>query len=313
MLAHFQKALTIGAFLIASVFVWAGWNEGHSILGFIAAAAVLGAYAVVLALEFALLAHVHGDDPTPPATLRQLVRAWWGEVLAAPRVFCWRQPFRSRAWPDLLLTCNGGRRGVLLVHGFFCNRGVWNRWLQRLSVLGVPTIAVNLVPTFGSIEAYAWKIEEAIQALERHTGMPPVAVAHSMGGLAVRSWCSRPGNEGRLKQAITIGTPHRGTWLARFALTMNSRQMRQSSAWLDALAIDEQLGQRGRAIGGAACAKICFYSHCDNIVFPASAGTLPCSDNRHLEGVAHMHMVDRPEPWEALLKALELPQPQAKA
>jgi hypothetical protein len=48
----------------------------------------------------------------------------------------------------------------------------------------------------------------------------------------------------------------------------------------------------------------CFYSHCDNIVFPPSTAMLDGADNRHLVGVAHVHMVNRPEPWRALLERL---------
>ncbi len=99
----------------------------------------------------------------------QLLRAWWGEVRAAPRVFCWRQPFRSRRWPDHLPAAAQGRRGLLLVHGFLCNRGVWNPWLQRLRAQGVPFVAVNLEPVFGSIDDYVAILERAVQQLERCT------------------------------------------------------------------------------------------------------------------------------------------------
>jgi hypothetical protein len=39
----------------------------------------------------------------------------------------------------------------------------------------------------------------------------------------------------------------------------------------------------------------CFYSHCDNIVFPASTATLPGADNRHVSGTAHVHLADHPQ------------------
>jgi hypothetical protein len=34
----------------------------------------------------------------------------------------------------------------------------------------------------------------------------------------------------------------------------------------------------------------CFYSPCDNIVFPTSTATLPGADKRVVGGVAHVHM-----------------------
>ena len=39
----------------------------------------------------------------------------------------------------------------------------------------------------------------------------------------------------------------------------------------------------------------CFYSHCDNIVFPASNATLAGADNRHVTGAAHVQLLDQPE------------------
>jgi triacylglycerol lipase len=100
---------------------------------------------------------------------------------------------------------------------------------------GTPFVAVNLEPVFGSIDDYVPVIEAAVARLEQATGLPPVAVAHSMGGLALRAWWAQPGNAARVHHAITLGTPHHGTWLARWALTRNARQMRQLSGWLQRL------------------------------------------------------------------------------
>ncbi len=296
MLARLQKITTLGGLLLAALWAWAFARAGHAGWAMAGALLLLAGYALVLALEFTLLRVAHGDDDaTPRAGAAQLLRAWWGEVRAAPTVFCWRQPFFSQRFPDYFPAVTsaalGRRRGVLLVHGFVCNRGLWNRWLRRLRQAGVPVLAVNLEPVFGSIDDYAPHIEAAVRRLEQHTGLPPVVVAHSMGGLALRRWWAGSADS-RVHHAITIGTPHHGTWLARFALTPNGREMRRDSRWLQSLAAREPAGRNARFT--------CFYSHCDNIVFPPATATLPGADNRHLDGVAHVHMADRPEPWAEL-------------
>ena len=296
MLARLQQVTTFGALFAAALWAWLFWRAGHPVWAMAGALLLVGGYSLVLAFEFALLRLAHGTDPTPRATAAQLVRAWWGEVRAAPIVFCWRQPFFSQRWPDRLPADAQGRRGVLLVHGFVCNRGIWNPWLQRLHAAQVPLIAVNLEPVFGSIDEYIPAIDAAVVRLQQCTGLAPVIVAHSMGGLAVRRWWAEHGDDTRVHRAITIGTPHHGTWLARFAMTRNSRQMRQISGWLQTLSAQESAGRAARCT--------CFYSHCDNIVFPASSATLPGADNRHLPGVAHVHMADRPEPWAELQRWL---------
>ena len=306
MLARLQQVSTLGALLFAALWAWVNLAAGRPGLAWVGVTLLLGGYALVMALEMLVLRWAHGDDPAPRADPTTLFRAWWGEVLSAPAVFCWRQPFRSRRWPDQLPALSKHdasprsspcpRRGVLLVHGYVCNRGVWNAWLQRLTEQGTPFVAVNLEPVFGSIDDYVAQIELAVQRLERCTGRAPVVVAHSMGGLAVRRWWAEPGNDSRVHHAVTLGTPHGGTWLARFAMTHNSKQMRQLSSWLHTLQQREPPDRNARFT--------CFYSHCDNIVFPPSTATLAGADNRHLAGVAHVHMVERAEPFEVMQRWL---------
>lgn len=299
MLARLQQFTTLGALFLALLWAVVCWRSGHPGWAVAGALFIALGYAVVLGVEFVLLAALHGDDPTPRASAVLLWRAWWGEVRAAPTVFCWRQPFASQAFADHLPPESKGRRGVVLVHGFVCNRGLWNPWLARLHGQGAAVVAVNLEPVFGSIDDYIAAIEQAVRRVEQCTGLPPVVVAHSMGGLAVRRWWAECGDAARVHRLITLGTPHQGTWLARFALTRNARQMRPGSAWLRTLSAREPTG-RGAGV-------TCFFGHCDNIVFPPRCGVMAGADERHLPGVAHVHMADHPEPWHELQRWLARP------
>ena len=300
MLARLQTfiALTLAGLAV----VWLGLTlpRGQGLAAVLGLLLLGAGHAVVLALECLLVARLNRLDPAPAASRGQWLRAWWAECLSAPRVFLWQQPFRSRLWPDHLPAEAGGRRGVLLVHGFVCNRGLWNRWLQRLTAQGVPFVAVDLEPVFGSIDDYRPRIDAAVARLQACTGLPPLVVAHSMGGLAVRAWRAQPGQAGRLAHLITLGTPHQGTWMARWGFVPNTVQMRIGGAWLLALQAAEA------RLGLTAIGITCFYSHCDNIVCPASTAMLAGADNRHLGGVAHVHMVDHPAPWTALQQQLGL-------
>jgi triacylglycerol lipase len=296
MIASLQKLFVFAAVAFAVLGAAAAAFSGHGWWVWTLGVLLLGGYAIVLALEFCLLRWASRNDPSPRPSFAQLCRAWWGEVGHAPRVFAWRQPFFSHRWPNHLPAASQGRRGVLLVHGFFCNRGLWNQWLQRLTALNIPVVAVTLEPPFGAIDCYVSTIEAAIQQLHRCTGLPPVVVAHSMGGLATRRWWADQADPARIHRLITLGTPHQGTWLAGMAFSVNGRQMSLQSRWLQALAQCEP------AARAASCT--CFYSHCDNIVFPPSAALLVGADNRHLTAVAHVHMVDHPEPWAETLRRL---------
>lgn len=282
MLARLQQFITVSLVCVAMAWTIYFVDSGRPAWGVVGAALILAGYAVFLGAEFMLLAWVQESGPAPPPKAAQLLRAWWGEVLSAPLVFCWRQPFRSMSEPDHLDATAAGRRGVVFVHGFVCNRGFWNPWMKSMRATGIPFVAVNLEPLFDSISRYTDTIDEAVRRVELATGRPPVVVAHSMGGLAVRAWLDKFDADARVHRIITVGTPHSGTWLARYGRTVNSREMSLKSPWLTGLAA--QSNSHRHAL------FTCFYSHCDNIVFPASTATLPGADNRHIPATAHVHM-----------------------
>jgi triacylglycerol esterase/lipase EstA (alpha/beta hydrolase family) len=299
MLARLQQVTTLG--LLAAAAVWSAYflslDQPAWALG--GAFFLLFFYALVLAVEFMLMWCVNRWDPTLRPTFAQVLKAWWGEVLTAPRVFCWNQPFRSMAEPDHL-PVGVRRRGVVLVHGFVCNRGVWNPMMRKLRARGIPFVAVNLEPVFCSIDRYVDVVEAGVRRVASATGLPPVIVAHSMGGLAVRAWMTAHHADDRVHHVITIGSPHRGTLLGRFGYTANTRQMRMGCDWQHRLAQGEYSERFSR--------YTCFYGHCDNMVFPARNATLPGADNRHIAGIAHVHMVDYPEVAEEILRWVDTPE-----
>ncbi len=248
-------------------------------------------------LGFLLAARVNRHDPAPRASGWRWLRAWWGELIQMGRVFAWRQPFRANAWPDEMADAfaHRGRRGVLLIHGFMCNRGFWSPWAAHLSHHKHAFAAVNLEPLFGSMDAYVPCIDAAIRQLTQATGLPPLVVCHSMGGLAIRAWLrADPAAASQVHHVVTIGTPHYGTWLAaRFSLAVNGRQMRQHSRWLLQLEQDELA--RARDLAQAPYRLFtCFYSNCDNIVFPASTAMLPGAHNCLVPGLAHVALAFEP-------------------
>jgi triacylglycerol lipase len=235
---------------------------------------------IVLGLELCIVAAIARTDravPIPSAS--QLLRAWLSESVHWYRTFCWRQPFRWKALDDQPSSATQ-RTGVVLVHGFMCNRGFWTPWMQMLREHGHPYVAVNLEPVFTGIEDYARTIDDAVRQLTDATRKPPVLVCHSMGGLAVRAWWRATRGDRPVARIVTIGTPHGGTWLARFSRRPNGRQMQLQSAWLQQLSAHES--------SQPLPAVTCWYSNCDNVVFPASTATLPGTDNRFVPDRAHV-------------------------
>lgn len=296
--ARWQKILVLG-WLLASA-AWLAWAWPRSL------ALALGGWAIAastslawLGLQFVLMRRINRRDATPAAGRWALLRAWWLEALTCTWVFGWLQPFAHRQQPDWLPPTPTGQRGVVLVHGFLCNRGVWLPWLPELRARGHAYVALTLEPAFGSVDDYVAAIDTAMRQVQAATGLPPVLVGHSMGGLAARAWLrtlAQPPAQ-RVYRILTLGTPHHGTWPARFSHTTNGMQMRLDSPWLQALAASEGAAQRALFS--------CWYSDCDNIVYPTRSATLDGADNHLLHGLGHVHMVYAPQVRAACWQALQ--------
>lgn len=233
-----------------------------------------------------------GGGPIEPyPSLLTWCGAWVQEVVASLQTFAWRQPWAYRREPDNLpdnLSQDAqGRRGVLLVHGFVCNRGFWNPWMRQLRQAGVPFVAVTLEPPFGDVALQAQGLTQACEKLMQATGVAPLLVGHSMGGLVIRSWLAQQPDAAALQhEVITIGTPHHGTALAMLAQSTAARQMQLLSPFVVELGQRESAERRSRFT--------CYWSVCDNIVFPASTATLPGARAVAVPGRPHVALAHDP-------------------
>ena len=281
MLARVLQLLILCITIVVFGWFWFFWSR-HPQLLVAASFFAFFLYIPFLGLQFIAVRHFNVDDPAPAASWDQLMRAWWSEVILMPPIFLWRLPFVSNQIPDDTNNPldHRGKRGVVFIHGFICNRGIWTPWLAHAKNRQCAFVAVNLEPLFGSIEDYAVLIDQAVLKVTQDSGMPPLIVCHSMGGLAVRAWLRHADADRRVHHIVTIGSPHRGTWLGRFSFMTNGRQMSLSNDWLKQLEADEP-AERHKLF-------TCYYSNCDNIVFPASTATLSGADNRLITGAAHI-------------------------
>lgn len=276
-----------------------GWAAGAwGPLGALAVAVVLpfALEALFIGLQFVLAARVNrrtAREPRPLGVLQGL-RTWLAETGTSIVTFDWRQAWRADAAADLLMS--EPRRGVVFVHGYFCNRGLWRPHMARLRVAGVPHVAVTLEPAFGSITAYGQQLHAAVERLRRATGQRPLLVCHSMGGLAARAYLAQCGASA-VHGVIAIGTPHHGAAFAALGSGHNAAQMRTGSDWLRDNAA--ALGTQGRA------RFINFYSNGDNIVSPYDSAMLDGADNRYVPACGHMRLIFTPAVWQAIWAQLQ--------
>jgi pimeloyl-ACP methyl ester carboxylesterase len=288
----FVLALQLALFGAAGLWLCArfGWPRGWSIA--LAPLGVLLAETATVATSFALSRRYASDAPeSARLSWGGRLRLFFGELRAYVLAFTFYQPFARR-------TVSGAPAAgmpVVLVPGIYCNAGLWRWFGRRLAALGVTgTWAVTLEPPWAGIDQLAERLEQEIERICARTGAARVVVVgHSMGGLIARA-CARdqaaragrsdPAARARIAKIVTLGTPHHGSVLARWAHGRNGREMRPGSAWLAAL----------NAGGAEAVPLVSVFSWHDNFVAPQDSARLPGADNAPLAGAGHLALVFSP-------------------
>lgn len=283
--------LQIGLLIVATFAgVWTWRVYSHSpVQAIIIATAHLLIPGVFLLVGIAIMLVVNRNQRPK---LTELFTTWVTELLETLKVALWQLPFRWRKYSDSDSAHDSQKPVIIFVHGFFCNRGMWNAWHRELKKQGVGFISVNLQPIFGSIDRYTEILEAAVKKAESISTVKPTFVCHSMGGLAVRRWLVSDINaRQRVERIVTIGSPHHGTLLGRFSILLsNTRQMGINSPWLRELSRMEQEQRPEETYAGF----VCWYSNTDNVVMPAESAMLPGADNRLIRGIGHLALAYHP-------------------
>jgi pimeloyl-ACP methyl ester carboxylesterase len=242
--------------------------------------------ALLVGIEMTVAAWV--DPRSPRRPLHSALKAWLHETWTSLLVFGWRQAWRA-AFDELPVVHDPARPAVLLVHGYVCNRAIWQPLLKSGALNGCNVATVNLEPVFCSIDGYAEVIDRAIKSLQQASGAARVVlVCHSMGGVAARAYLRRHG-DAAVASVITLASPHAGTVLGGLGIGRNAQQMARNSAWLRELAKSESEALRRKFVSIAALD--------DAMVVPRASALLPDAVHEVLDGVGHLALLDDPRAW----------------
>ena len=291
---RFWRFVVVGN--LAAALLWWYWCWPHQPWLAVAGVGLLACAAgMQLGLQMLLMRHVLRSRRLPRPSAGVVLRAWLAEWKLSLQIFGWRIPFRQNAVPDYFPADASGQVGVVLVHGYFCSRAVWAPWLQRLQKQGIACAAMTLEPAHGHpVDAMVADLHRSVLQMVDRTGQPPLLVAHSMGGLVVRAWLKTLSARQRaryLAHVVTVATPHGGTWLGRFAHSLPARDMREASAWLQAL------GPLPAEVGMS-----CWCSSSDNIVFPPPLAVMTGAAQHQVEDAAHMQLLFDQRVWQHCLQ-----------
>ncbi len=106
---------------------------------------------------------------------------------------------------------------VLLLHGFFQTRNIWEVMEHRLRRDNYGVLSLDLGGLFWrfntrSINKQSQSLAEKMDRIAAKYNLEHFhIIGHSMGGLIARHYVQNHGGDRRVKSLITLGTPHLGT------------------------------------------------------------------------------------------------------
>ncbi len=184
----------------------------------------------------------------------------------------------------------GDKRPILLVHGYTNNSVVWLYYRWKLPRLGFgPVYTVNLKGPFRSISEYAKQIGEVADLIERETGYSELTlIGHSMGGVISFLYATKIASPGKVTDLITIGSPLKGTLVARFGIGSNARELQRDSKLLEEIREDISSCKEMRVYHVA--------TKTDELVIPYTSEIIKGSSERRLvvNDVGHVSLLFSP-------------------
>jgi pimeloyl-ACP methyl ester carboxylesterase len=149
-----------------------------------------------------------------------------------------------------------------------------------------------------AFEAYARQLRDYLESLRKENGYETFdAVGHSVGGLILRRYLALYPGSARIRRLVTIGTPHGGSELWRFAPKSLGRQLRPGGEFLTRL--DAAPPPPGAEL-------IAISSDFDQLVVPNENARWEADAvaNHAVENSGHARLIFHGEAWRILRRAL---------
>jgi pimeloyl-ACP methyl ester carboxylesterase len=198
-----------------------------------------------------------------------------------------------------------GRRPVVFVHGILGHPGNFLPMQKFLAYQGYKRSYAIALESIATMSASAEQLSRFIEEIIRVNDLGPDAtvdiVGHSMGGLVARLALENSATRARISTVITLGTPHLGTYAARFGATQNVLDLRPGSSVMTRLR--SQLPWRGPPEQPRLFAM---WSPSDVLLLPAEAACAPGADVIEMAGFTHYSYLLSPAAWGRVHAVLEM-------
>lgn len=193
---------------------------------------------------------------------------------------------------------DGARRPVILLHGFAMNRTNWI-WLgRRLASRGIGPLYATSYFSPQSVRRSAEHLGRFIERVRARENCARVdIVAHSLGGVVARYYIERLGGAKNIGRVVTIGSPHKGTVIARLgALFPSARETLAGSSFYADL---------GPLVTREGVTFTSVWSRADAIIEPPESSSIaPAGEDCIFENLGHLSLLISPRVLDTVARHL---------
>ena len=192
----------------------------------------------------------------------------------------------------------GTRHPVILLHGFAMNRTSWV-WLgRRLAHRGIGPLYGTTYFSPQSVRRSAEHLARFVQSVRARERCDRVdIVGHSLGGVVARYYVERLDGARHVGRVVTIGSPHKGTIIARLgALFPSARETFHNSSFY------AELGPLSRR----EVAFTSVWSRADAIIEPPESSSIaPDGEDRVFDDLGHLSLLLSPRVLDTVAERLK--------
>lgn len=177
------------------------------------------------------------------------------------------------------------RRPVLLIHGIWDRKHVFEDLSAHLGGLGLDVHILELYPNLGiaPLDVLAEQVRDYVD----RTFAPTQAIdllGFSMGGIVTRYYLQRLGGRDRVRHYVSVSAPNQGTLLAYALPWAGVKQMRPDSALLGDLnrTVQEDLGDLRVTV---------LWTPLDGMILPQHSSRLPLGEEIQIPVAIHAWML----------------------
>ena len=190
-----------------------------------------------------------------------------------------------------------GHRPLLFVHGLGGHSGNFVGMQLYFAAMGRKRTYSVQFGRLKELEAMAEHLQHCIHTVCARNELDATQsidiVAHSMGGIVTRLALEDSETARYVAHVVTLGTPHKGTHMARFAATQHIQSLRPNSSVLEKL--EQQVPWEASEERPPLFA---LWSHADVLILPAEGASLEGAINLEMSNYTHYTYLLHPQAWQ---------------